>query len=60
MGRKTINKEAMKTDADCGIVSVKMLLDFYGMDVSYGELEKKINSTVEGTDWKDIKSILRL
>ena len=40
---KTINKESMKTDADCGIVSVKMLLDFYGMDVSYEELKKELN-----------------
>ena len=55
---KTINKEQMKTDADCGIVSVKMLLDFYDVDVSYKDLEKELNSTVEGTSWKNIKKYL--
>jgi len=57
--KKTINKELMKTDADCGIASVKMLLDFYGMNVSYEELKKETNSTSEGTDWKDIKKYLK-
>jgi len=52
---KTINKEQMKTDADCGIVSVKMLLDFYDIDVSYAELKENLNSTAEGTGWKNIK-----
>ena len=56
---KTINKEVMITDADCGVVSVKMLLDFYGMDVSYEEIKKKTNSTVNGTDWEDIKKYLK-
>ena len=55
---KTINKEIMKTDADCGIVSVKMLLDFYDINVSYAELEKNLKTTSEGTKWKDIKNYL--
>ena len=57
--KKTINKEQMKTDADCGIASVKMFLDFYNMDVSYEEIKKETNSTIEGTNWKDIKKYLR-
>ena len=56
---KTINKEIMKTDADCGIASVKMLLGFYGIDVTYKELGHKINTTAEGTDWKDIKNYFK-
>jgi ABC-type bacteriocin/lantibiotic exporter with double-glycine peptidase domain len=52
---KTINKEPMQTDADCGIVTVKMLLDFYGRDVSYADLKVDLNSTDEGTDWMNIK-----
>jgi|GEM_PF-5395483 ABC-type bacteriocin/lantibiotic exporter with double-glycine peptidase domain len=56
---KTINKEIMKTDADCGIASVKMLLGFYGIDVTYKELGHKINTTTEGTDWKDIKNYFK-
>ncbi len=56
---KTINKELMKTDADCGIASVKMLLGFYGMDVSYEDLGKKINTTTEGTNWEDIKKYFK-
>jgi ABC-type bacteriocin/lantibiotic exporter with double-glycine peptidase domain len=56
--KKTINKELMKTTADCGIVTVKMLLDFYGMDVSYEELTKQINTTIDGTDWEDIKKYI--
>lgn len=52
---KSINKEAMQTDADCGIVAVKMLLDFYGRDVSYADLKVDLNSTDEGTDWMNIK-----
>ena len=55
---KTINKESMKTDADCGIVSVKMLLDFYDIDVSYDELKKKLGTTAEGTKWKNIRNYL--
>jgi ABC-type bacteriocin/lantibiotic exporter with double-glycine peptidase domain len=56
---KTINKELMKTDADCGIVSVKMLLSFYDIDVSYAELKEKLNSTTDGTAWKDIGKYLK-
>jgi len=52
---KTINKESMQTEADCGIVSVKMLLGFYDIDISYVDLKKDLNSTIEGTDWKNIK-----
>jgi|WetSurMetagenome_2_1015567.scaffolds.fasta_scaffold54252_3 ABC-type bacteriocin/lantibiotic exporter with double-glycine peptidase domain len=57
--KKTINKELMKTESDCGIASVKMLLDFYDMDVSYEELEKEINTTIEGTEWEDIKKYFK-
>jgi ABC-type bacteriocin/lantibiotic exporter with double-glycine peptidase domain len=55
---KTINKELMKTDSDCGIASVKMLLGFYGIDISYEELGSEINTTVDGTNWEDIKKYL--
>ena len=55
---KTINKEQMTTDADCGIVTIKMLLDYYDLNVSYAELKKKTNSTTEGTNWNDIKNYL--
>lgn len=55
---KTINKELMKTNSDCGIASVKMLLGFYGMDVSYEELGREINTTVDGTNWEDINKYL--
>lgn len=55
---KTINKELMKTDADCGIVSVKMLLDFYEIDVTYAELEKSLYTSSDGTAWKNIKNYL--
>ena len=55
---KTINKEQMETDADCGIVTIKMLLDYYNLNVSYAELKEKTNSTSEGTNWKDIKKYL--
>lgn len=55
---KTINKELMKTNSDCGIAAVKMLLGFYGIDVSYEELGREINTTVDGTNWEDIKKYL--
>jgi len=56
---KTINKVVMKTNSDCGITSVKMLLDFYGINVSYEELEKNLNTTTEGTDWVDINKYFK-
>ena len=56
---KTIDKELMKTQADCGIASVKMLLDFYGKDVTYEELKQNINTTAEGTDWEDMKKYIQ-
>ena len=49
----------MQTDADCGIVSVKMLLNYYGMNVSYGELKRELYSTTEGTSWKNIKKYFK-
>jgi predicted double-glycine peptidase len=55
---KTINKESMENDADCGIVSVKMILGFYDMDISYEEIKTEINATTDGTRWKDIKTYL--
>ena len=57
--KKTINKELMKTNDDCGIATVKMLLDFYDKDVSYEELKTNINTTIEGTDWEDIKNYIQ-
>jgi ABC-type bacteriocin/lantibiotic exporter with double-glycine peptidase domain len=57
--KKTINKEFMQTNDDCGIATVKMLLDFYDKDVSYEELKTNINTTIEGTDWEDIKSYIQ-
>ena len=56
---KTINKEQMETDSDCGVVSVKMLLDFYDIDVSYEDIKSKTNSTIEGTNWRNIKGYLK-
>jgi len=57
--KKTINKELMKTNDDCGIATVKMLLDFYDKDVSYDQLKTNINTTTEGTDWEDIKNYIQ-
>ena len=56
--KKSIDKELMKTNDDCGIATVKMLLDFYGQDVPYEELIKQIHTSSEGTDWEDIKNYL--
>ena len=57
--KKSIDKELMKTNEDCGIATVKMLLDFYDKDVSYDQLKTNINTTTEGTDWEDIKNYIQ-
>lgn len=54
--QRTLNKEHMRVDGDCGVASVKMMLGFYGYDISYDFLRKQLNTTIDGTEWENIQS----